>query len=36
MLPKLAGSGDGDVSDGRGSAGGNSRGRGGAARFAPL
>lgn len=36
MLPRLAGSGDGEVSEGLGSAGGNSRGRGGAALFAPL
>lgn len=36
MLPKLAGSGDGDVSEGLGRAGGNSLGRGGAARLAPL
>lgn len=36
MLPILAGSGEGDVSDGRGNAGGRSLGRGGAARFAPL
>lgn len=36
ILPKLAGSGDGEVSDGRGKAGGNSLGRGGAALFAPL
>lgn len=32
----LAGSGDGDVSDGRGSAGGKSLGRGGAVLLAPL
>lgn len=36
MLPRLAGSGDGDVSEGRGNAGGSSLGRGGAARRAPL
>lgn len=36
MLPRLIGSGDGDVSDGLGKAGGKSRGRGGAALFAPL
>lgn len=36
MLPKLAGSGEGDVSDGLGNAGGNSLGRGGAVLFAPL
>lgn len=36
MLPILAGSGDGDVSVGLGSAGGNSLGLGGAARLAPL
>lgn len=36
MLPMLAGSGDGDVSEGFGNAGGNSRGLGGAALLAPL
>jgi hypothetical protein len=36
MLPILAGSGDGDVSEGLGKAGGRSLGRGGAALFAPL
>lgn len=36
ILPRLVGSGEGDVSEGRGNAGGKSRGRGGAARFAPL
>lgn len=36
ILPRLVGSGDGDVSEGRGNAGGKSLGRGGAARFAPL
>lgn len=36
MLPRLVGSGEGDVSEGRGKAGGKSRGRGGAARLAPL
>lgn len=36
MLPKLAGSGEGDVSEGLGSAGGRSRGLGGATLLAPL
>lgn len=36
MLPMLAGSGEGDVSEGFGKAGGNSLGRGGAALLAPL
>lgn len=36
ILPILAGSGEGDVSEGFGNAGGNSLGLGGAALFAPL
>lgn len=36
ILPILAGSGDGEVSEGRGNAGGRSLGRGGAALLAPL
>lgn len=36
ILPKLAGSGEGEVSEGLGKAGGKSLGLGGAARFAPL
>lgn len=36
MLPMLAGSGDGDLSQGFGKAGGSSLGRGGAALLAPL